>query len=61
MNIAPSKNKFVHFYRKGHECWNLEVPGLEESSANARKDVIDCINSSMARRGQIAKCVRALR
>ena len=27
--------------KKGHERWNLEEPDLEESSANASKDVID--------------------
>ena len=43
--------------RDGHERWNLEEPDLEDSSANARKDVIDGINSSRSRRGQIAKCV----
>ena len=41
VNIAPSQNKFVHPYWKGHERWNLEEPDLEESSTNARKDVID--------------------
>ena len=34
---------------------------LEKSSANARKDVIDGINSTRSRREQIAKCVKALR
>ena len=34
---------------------------LEGSSANARKDVVDGINSSRARREQVEKCVRALR
>ena len=34
---------------------------LEESSANALKDVIDYINISKTRRGQVAKCARALR
>ena len=34
---------------------------LEESSANACKDVVEDIKSSRIRRGQIAKGVRALR
>ena len=46
---------------EGHGRWNLEALDLEKSSTNARKDVIDGINSSRSRRGQITKCVRALR
>ena len=39
----------------------MEEPDLEESSTNARKDVIGDINSSRSRRWQVAKYVRALR
>ena len=55
----------MHPYRKGHERWNLEEPNLEESSANARKDVIDlmvagregadremCKNTALSLRGK---------
>ena len=37
------KVQFVYPYRKGHDRWNLKEPGLEASSANAPKDVIDVI------------------
>ena len=46
--------------RDGHERWNLEEPDLEDSSANARKDVIDAIVAGQEG-DKIAKCVRALR
>ena len=58
---CPVVKEAVYPYRKGHRHrrWNLEAPDLEESSANARKDVFNGINSSRSR-GQIAKFVRAL-
>ena len=59
-NIAPVQKEFLYLSRKGHGRWNLEAPDLAGSSANARKDIIDGISCSRSRRGQIAKCVRAL-
>ena len=56
---CPVVKGFVYLYRKGQECWNLEAPVRELGQRS--QDVIDCINSSRTRRGQIVTCVRALR